>query len=53
MRAGDKLRTSMINEFIYYDFFKSILETGKDLICILICQEMSVSFANASINTRI
>ena len=48
MRAGDKLRTSMINEFIYYDFFKSILETGKDLIYLDMSKEMSVSFANAN-----
>ena len=32
MRAGDRLKTSMINEFNYCDFFRSLLETGKDLI---------------------
>ena len=32
MRRGDRLKTSMINEFVYYDFFKGLLEQGKDLI---------------------
>ena len=27
MRAGDDLKTSMINEYVYYDFFKSLMET--------------------------
>ena len=32
MRKGDRLKTSMINEFEYYDFFKGLMETGKDVI---------------------
>ena len=28
MRSGDRLKTSMINEFAYYDFFKEQLDTG-------------------------
>ena len=32
MRRGDRLKTSMITEFAYYDFFKSLMETGKDVI---------------------
>ena len=28
MRQGDRLKTSMINEYAYYDFFKSLLEKG-------------------------
>ncbi len=47
MRAGDRLRTSMINEFVYADFFRSLLETGKDVIFLDMSREMSVSFANA------
>ena len=26
MRRGDRLKTSMINEFAYYDFFRSLLD---------------------------
>ena len=48
MRNGDRLKTSMINEFVYYDFFKSLLETGKDVIFLDMSREMSVSFVNAS-----
>lgn len=48
MRKGDRLKTSMINEFVYYDFFKSLLETGKDVVFLDMSREMSVSFANAN-----
>ncbi len=48
MRKGDRLKTSMINEFVYYDFFKSLLETGKDVIFLDMSQKMSVSFVNAN-----
>ena len=48
MRNGDLLKTSMINEFVYYDFFKSLLETGKDVIFLDMSREMSVSFLNAT-----
>ena len=48
MRAGDLLKTSMINEFVYYDFFKSLLDTGKDVIFLDMSREMSVSFVNAT-----
>ena len=44
MRAGDRLKTSMINEFIYCDFFRSLLETGKDVIFLDMSQKMSVSY---------
>ncbi len=47
MRAGDDLKTSMINEFVYYDFFKSLLEEGKDVIFLDMSEKMSVSFENA------
>ena len=48
MRAGDRLKTSMINEFVYYDFFKGLLDTGKDVIFLDMSREMSVSFVNAN-----
>ena len=48
MRKGDRLKTSMIHEFVYYDFFKSLLETGKDVIFLDMSQKMSVSFVNAN-----
>ena len=48
MRNGDLLRTSMINEFVYYDFFKSLLETGRDVIFLDMSQKMSASFVNAN-----
>ena len=46
MRAGDILKTSMINEFAYYDFFQSLLETGKDVIFLDMSQKMSASYQN-------
>ncbi|MBR0160062.1 MAG: DegV family protein [Oscillospiraceae bacterium] len=48
MRKGDRLKTSMINEFIYYDFFKELLDTGKDVLFLDMSKKMSVSFANAN-----
>ncbi len=48
MRAGDRLKTSMINEFVYYDFFKSLLDSGKDVIYLDMSQKMSVSYVNAN-----
>ena len=48
MRRGDVLQTSMINEFVYYDFFKSLLEQGKDVLFLDMSREMSASFANSN-----
>ena len=48
MRRGDKLHTSMINEFVYYDFLKTFLDEGKDVIFLDMSQKMSVSFVNAN-----
>ena len=48
MRKGDRLKTSMINEFVYYDFFKELLDTGKDVLFLDMSKKMSVSFANAN-----
>ena len=47
MRAGDDLKTSMINEFVYEDFFRSLLEKGKNVIFLDMSEKMSVSFENA------
>ena len=49
MRSGDRLKTSMINEFIYCDFFRSLLETGKDVIFLDMSQKMSVSYEKSRI----
>ena len=46
MRKGDILKTSMINEFVYYDFFKELLDTGEDVIFLDMSEKMSVSFEN-------
>ena len=46
MRKGDILKTSMINEFVYYEFFKELLDTGKDVIFLDMSEKMSVSFEN-------
>ena len=47
MRAGDRLKTSMINEYTYYDFFKSLMETGKDVLFMDMSVKMSVSYSNS------
>lgn len=46
MRAGDVLKTSMINEFVYYDFFKELMDAGKDVIFLDMSQKMSASYTN-------
>jgi len=46
MRAGDVLKTSMINEFVYYDFFKELMDSGKDVIFLDMSQKMSASYQN-------
>ena len=46
MRKGDLLKTSMINEFVYYDFFKTLLDSGRDVIFLDMSEKMSVSFEN-------
>ena len=47
MRAGDKLKTSMINEYTYYEFFKSLMEKGKDVLFLDMSQKMSASYMNS------
>ena len=49
MRRGDLLKTSMINEFVYYDFFQKLLDTGKDVIFLDMSKEMSASYRNCAI----
>ena len=47
MRRGDLLKTSMINEYSYYDFFRGLLEQEKDVIYLDMSEKMSVSYENA------
>ena len=48
MRKGDRLKTSMINQFAYYDFFRGLLQTGKNVLFLDMSEKMSVSYANAA-----
>ena len=47
MRRGDFLKTSMINEFTYYEFFRGLVEQGKDVIFLDMSREMSASYQHA------
>lgn len=47
MRQGDLLKTSMITEFAYIEFFKGLLETGKDVIFCDMSEKMSTSYQNS------
>ena len=47
MRKGALLKTSMINEFTYTEFFKGLLDTGKDVIFLDMSREMSASYQNS------
>ena len=47
MRAGALLKTSMINEFTYAEFFKKLLDTGKNVIFLDMSREMSASYQNS------
>ena len=51
MRAGDLLKTSMINEYAYYEFFRGLMEAGKDVIFLDMSQKMSASFQNCTVAT--
>lgn len=44
MRAGKIFTTTMINSYEYYDFFKSLMDTGKDVIFLDMSREMSSSY---------
>ena len=47
MRAGDRLKTSMINEYTYYDFFRKLMEKGRDVLFLDMSVKMSVSYSNS------
>ncbi len=49
MRQGDEPKTSMINEDAYDQFFRGLLETGKDVLFLDMSEKMSVSFRNANL----
>ena len=48
MRRGDLLKTSMINEFAYYEFFEGLMARGKDIIFLDMSQKMSASYQNCA-----
>ena len=47
MRSGERLTTSMINQYIYTEFFEGLMKSGQDVIFLDMSEKMSVSFANA------
>ena len=47
MRNGDLLKTSMITEFAYAEFFRSLLDGGVDVIFCDMSREMSASYDNS------
>lgn len=47
MRDGALPKTSMINEFTYSEFFKELLDTGKNVIFLDMSREMSASYQNS------
>ena len=49
MRKGDLLTTSMINEFSYMEFFRKLLETGKDVLFLDMSEKMSKSYQNCQL----
>lgn len=53
MRAGKRLKTSMINEYLYCDFLTSLLAQGKDVIFLDMSQKMSVSYQKALIGAEL
>lgn len=48
MRRGDLLKTSMINEQEYFDFFRVLLASGKNVIFLDMSQKMSASYTNCA-----
>ena len=48
MREGALLKTSMISETAYADFFDSLLRTGQDAVYLDMSEKMSASYANAA-----
>ena len=47
MRDGALPKTSMINEFTYSEFFRKLLDTGKNVIFLDMSREMSASYQNS------
>ncbi len=47
MRRGDLLKTSMINRFVYEEFFRGLLKEGTDVIFLDMSREMSASYQNS------
>lgn len=47
MREGAMTATSMITTFAYHDFFKELMDTGKDVIFLDMTKKISSSFRNA------
>ena len=48
MRKGDLLKTSMINAFVYHEFFEKLMQTGKNVIFLDMSEKMSASFQNCA-----
>ena len=48
MRKGDRLSTSMINEYVYEEFFRGLLNSGKDVLFLDMSQKMSASYQNCA-----
>lgn len=46
MRNGAFLKTAMINEYSYCEFFRNLMQTGKNVIFLDMSQKMSTSYAN-------
>lgn len=49
MRKGDLLKTSMITEYVYEDFFRKLMGEGKDVVFLDMSKEMSASYDNSII----
>lgn len=48
MREGAVMTTSMINTYTYHEFFKKLMDTGKDVIFLDMTRQISHSFINAT-----
>ena len=48
MREGAEISTSMINSYNYYEFFKKLLETGKNVLFLDMSKKISHSFDAAN-----
>ncbi len=47
MRRGDDLKTSMINQFLYEEFFRGLLQGGKNVLFLDMAEKMSSSYQNS------